>query len=334
MATTALRRGVRIHIRHPRLGDRDAFLEAVSRSRRLHRPWVTPPDTPEAFDAYVRRAHRGNRACFLICRNDDEAITGVANLGEIVRGPFQSAFLGYYAFTPHARRGYLREGLALVVAYAFEELDLHRIQANVRPENVASSELLRSLGFRLESHSPRYLFLDGDWRDHLGFVRLNEPEPPVFGASGPVTLHEIDSQNWRSLEDLQPGRTQSKWVAPVMRYLASSLAGGAWQPLLIRAGDRAVGFVMWGRDPADGSYWIGGFVIDRREQRKGYGRAGLTALLDRFREMPGARQAALSYRPDNAVAKHLYASLGFRETGEMENDELVARLTLHPRRRT
>jgi [ribosomal protein S5]-alanine N-acetyltransferase len=334
MATTALRRGDRVHIRHPRPGDRDTFLEGVARSRRLHHPWVAPPETPEAFDAYVRRSRRGNRAGFLICRNGDEAITGVANLGEIVRGPFQSAFLGYYAFTPHARQGYLREGLALVVSYAFEELHLHRIQANVRPENIASSELLRGLGFRLESHSPRYLFLDGDWRDHLGFVRLNESEPPVFAASGPVTLHAVDSVNWRSLEGLQPARDQARWVAPITRYLASSLAGGAWQALMIRAGDRAVGFVMWARDPADGSYWIGGFVIDRREQGKGYGRATLTALLDRFREMPEARQAALSYQPDNAVAKRLYASLGFRETGETEADEIVARVALRPRRRT
>jgi [ribosomal protein S5]-alanine N-acetyltransferase len=334
MATTALRRGERAYIRHPRAGDRAAFLEAVARSRRLHHPWVAPPNTPETYDAYVRRSRRPNRACFLICRNDDDVITGGVNLSEIVRGPFQSAFLGYYAFTPHARKGYLREGLALAVSYAFEELDLHRIQANVRPENVASSELLRGLGFRLEAHSPRYLFLDGDWRDHLGFVLLNEPQPRVFGASGPVTLQEIDSQNWQLLADVKTTRSQSKWVAPVAQYLASCLVGGAWQPLMIRVGDRAVGFVMWARDPDDGSYWIGGFVIDRREQGKGYGRAALAALLDRLRQMPGARGAALSYHPDNAVAKRLYASTGFRETGEMEHDEVVARLTLRPRRRT
>src|SRR5207247_4564104 len=148
MATTVLRRGERVHIRHPRPGDRDDFVEAVVRSRRLHHPWVAPPNTSAAFDDYVRRSRRPSRAAFLICRNEAEAITGVANLGEIIHGPFQSAFLGYYAFTPYARKGYLREGLALVVSYAFEELELHRLQANVRPENVASTELLRGLGFR------------------------------------------------------------------------------------------------------------------------------------------------------------------------------------------
>jgi [ribosomal protein S5]-alanine N-acetyltransferase len=334
MGRGQLRRGDLAHIRRPVPEDRAAFLRAVRRSRKLHRPWVTPPDTPEAFDAYVRRSRRPDHAGFLICRNDGGDLAGAANVSEIVRGPFQSAFLGYYAFTPHVRKGYLREGLALVVSYAFDELGLHRIQANVRPENVASSQLLRSLGFRLESHSPRYLFLDGDWRDHLGFVRLNEQEPPPFGASGVVTLREVDSNNWRSLIEMRPSRQQTKWVAPVMRSLALALMSGTWQPLLILAGDRTVGFLMWARDPADGSYWIGGFVIDRRHQGKGYGRAALSALLDRFRTLPDVGEAALSYREDNVVAKRLYASLGFVETGEMEHDEIVARLTLRSRRRT
>src|SRR2546427_12439068 len=119
MATTVLRRGERVHIRPLRPRDRHDFLGAVARSRRLHHPWVAPANTPAAFDDYVQRCRRPNRAGFLICRNQDEVITGVANLAEIVRGPFQSAFLGYYAFTPYARKGYLREGLALVVSYAF-----------------------------------------------------------------------------------------------------------------------------------------------------------------------------------------------------------------------
>jgi [ribosomal protein S5]-alanine N-acetyltransferase len=334
MARGPLRGGDLVHIRRPRREDSAAFLRAVGRSRKLHHPWVTPPDTPEAFDAYVRRSRRPDCAGFLICRNDDGDLAGAANVSEIVRGPFQSAFLGYYAFTPHVRKGYLREGLALVVSYAFDELGLHRIQANVRPENVASSQLLRSLGFRLESHSPRYLFLDGDWRDHLGFVRLNEPEPPPFGVFGDVTLREIDSNNWRSLLEVRPSTQQTKWVAPVMRSLASALLSGTWHPLLIRVGDRTVGFLTWARDPVDGSYWIGGCVIDRRHQGKGYGHAALSALLDRFRTLPDVREAAVSYREDNVAAKRLSAAVGFVETGEREHDEIVARLSLRSRRRT
>jgi len=330
----SLRTGARVHIRRPAASDRDAFIAAARRSRRSHGPWVSAPDTPEAFDAYLRRSRRANQASFLICRNADSAIVGVANLSEIVRGAFQSAFLGYYAFAPHLRKGYLREGLDLVVAHAFEDLGLHRIQANVRPENVASTGLLRRLGFRLESRSPRYLFLDGGWRDHLGFVRLNEPGPPIVGAHGVVSLHEVEAASRRALWSVKAGRRQARWVAPVPQYLALCLLSGEWQPLEVRAADRTVGFVMWARDPADGSYWVGGFVIDRKEQGKGYGRAAFSALLDVLRSKPGCRQVALSYRPDNTVAKALYASFGFRETGEMEDDEVVARLDVRWRRRS
>ena len=133
MTRVALPRGDRIHIRHPMPEDREAFVAAARRSRRLHGPWVSAPDTPEAFDAYVRRSRRTNQACFLLRRNDDDAIVGVANLSEIVPGGLRSAFLGYYVFTPHARKGYLREGLDLVVEHGFRALGLHRVQASVRP---------------------------------------------------------------------------------------------------------------------------------------------------------------------------------------------------------
>ena len=90
---------------------------------------------------------------------------------------------------------------------------------------------------------------------------------------------------------------------------------------------------MWANDPDDvGSYWIGGFVIDRRQQRKGYGRDALSALIDYLRGMPGVCDVALSYM-HNEVAKRLYAEAGFVETGETEGDEVVARLRLPKQRR-
>ncbi len=325
------RRGSRVYVRQLGPDDRDPFLAAVRRSRRLHHPWVAPPTTQEDYDRYV--TPDPSRVALGVFRIGDAALVGVVNLSPIVRGAFQSAFMGYYAFTPHARKGYLREGIELAVRHAFDELGLHRIQANVRPENVASSELLRSLGFRLESHSPRYLFLDGAWRDHLGFVRLNEPEPPVLGAHGPITLHGVDSTTGRGLWKIEATPDQARWVAGVPHYLALCLTFGEWQPLAIRADGRPVGFVMWARDPADGSYWIGGFVIDRREQAKGYGRAALTALIEMLRGKPGCREIALSYGPDNEAAKSLYGSLGFVETGEVEGDEMVARLRVGGSRR-
>jgi [ribosomal protein S5]-alanine N-acetyltransferase len=331
--TRALARGDRVHIRVPVAADTDAFVAAARRSRRLHGPWVQAPDTADAFEGYLRRARRADQACFLICRNEDGDIAGVANVSAIVRGAFQSAFLGYYAFTPHARKGYLREGLALTVRYAFDELNLHRLEANVRPENIASVQLIRSLGFEPRSRSPRYLFLDGDWRDHVGYVRLREPRPPVFGASGPVTLHDVMADDRQALLDVRLARDQRRFVGEVAVYLTRCLLEMQWQPITIRADGTVVGFVMWARSPQDGSYWIAGFQIDRRHQRRGYGRAALTALIEALRAKPGCREIVLTYLPTNDAARRLYASLGFRESGEIIADEVVARLGVTPRTR-
>jgi ribosomal-protein-alanine N-acetyltransferase len=90
----------------------------------------------------------------------------VVNLSEIVRGSFQSAYLGFYAFAPHHGHGYMSEGLSLVIADAFKRGGLHRLEANIQPTNGRSIALVNRLGFRLEGYSRRYLKISGRWRDH------------------------------------------------------------------------------------------------------------------------------------------------------------------------
>jgi ribosomal-protein-alanine N-acetyltransferase len=153
---------------------RDEFLAAVRRSRALHRPWIEPPATPAAFDAYLRRCRgRAFRGLFVVVAATRE-LAGVVNVSEIVRGHFQSAYLGYYALAPFARRGLMTEGLGLVVDHAFTALGLHRLEANVQPANAASRRLVRRLGFRREGLSPRYLEVGGRWRDHERWAILDE----------------------------------------------------------------------------------------------------------------------------------------------------------------
>jgi len=91
--------------------------------------------------------------------------------------------------------------------------------------------------------------------------------------------------------------------------------------------DEVVGFVMWAVDPDDRSGWIGGLMIDQGRRRRGLGRAAVKALTHLLLETEGCTSCALSYWPDNAAARALYAALGFVETGEREGDELVARLS-------
>ena len=140
-----------------------------------------------------------------------------------------------------------------------------------------------------------------------------------------VVLEEIDAGNWRACAALEVEGEQTEFVAPVSYYLALCAYGdGPWRPLAVRAGDDVVGFVMWARDPADGSFWIGGLVIDRRRQRRGYGREVIRQLLARA-AAEGYASAALSYSPRNDAARALYAGLGFAESGELEGSEIVAR---------
>jgi [ribosomal protein S5]-alanine N-acetyltransferase len=162
----ALKRGRHVHIRRLRLDDGVEFLQRARDSSKLHRPWSYPPLTPREFRRIFDGDPLERSERIVVCRNDDRAIVGYFALVEIVRGSFQSAYLGYYAFEPFAGRGYMREGLDLVLRYAFDDLRLHRVEANIQPGNGRSVALVRGAGFRKEGLARRYLKVGGRWRDH------------------------------------------------------------------------------------------------------------------------------------------------------------------------
>jgi ribosomal-protein-alanine N-acetyltransferase len=156
----------RIVIRPLAAGDEAEFVAAVRRSRALHRPWVSPPDTPKRFREQLQRMGAPGQCGLVVCRRDDGALVGVFSITNIVMGPFRSAYLGYYAFAGHERQGLMREGLVAVLRHAFGPLRLHRLEANIQPGNRASIALVRACGFECEGYSPRYLKIGGRWRDH------------------------------------------------------------------------------------------------------------------------------------------------------------------------
>lgn len=124
---------------------------------------------------------------------------------------------------------------------------------------------------------------------------------------------------------MTPEPDQSEFVASVAYYLCLCCYGGEWHPLAIEIDGSIVGHLMWAVDPQDESVWLGGLVIDASVQGRGYGRSAVLAFLDRFKQEDGTVNAALSYSPDNEIARRLYTDIGFIETGEMEGDEIVAR---------
>jgi [ribosomal protein S5]-alanine N-acetyltransferase len=188
----------RVVLRTPVPADRAELLALARVSRRLHRPWVYPPEDARAFAAYLQRTRGEAFVSLLACRQEDGAIVGVFNLSQLFYGGFCNAYLGYWAGAPYAAQGYMREGLALVLRYAFRTLRLHRVEANVQPGNTRSVALLRAAGFREEGFSPRYLKVGGRWRDHLRFALTRE--------------------------DWTPGRAQSRSGAPSGKYLRKGRA--------------------------------------------------------------------------------------------------------------
>ena len=161
-----------VTLRRPTARDADEFLRSVRRSRSLHKGLVSPPNTLERYRDYTNGLRKKNREGFLVRSGDTGGLVGVVNVSEIVRGLFQSAYLGYYAFIPHAGRGEMRQGLRQVIQYSFLELKLHRLEANIQPGNHRSAALVESLGFRLEGFSPGYLKVCGRWRDHQRWAIL------------------------------------------------------------------------------------------------------------------------------------------------------------------
>jgi ribosomal-protein-alanine N-acetyltransferase len=172
-----LAEGERVGIRRPSAEDADEFVSLMSASAAFHRPWGEYPATREKFDEYLARRQLPHEDGFLVCERSSGAIVGVININAIIRGFFQSGYLGYYVGERFAGRGYMSEGLRLVTRYAFEELKLHRVEANIQPGNLASIALARKCGFRREGYSPRYLMICGEWRDHERWALLADDPP-------------------------------------------------------------------------------------------------------------------------------------------------------------
>ena len=141
----------KVFLEAPHAARREEFIAATKRSHALHRSWVTPPSTRTQFDRWLARAAEPTRCPFLICEGAHGKLIGVATLSEIVRGPLQSAYLGYYLFAPWSGKGLMTAGLRLVLREAFRTLKLHRVEANIQPGNATSRAVLKRLGFIRET---------------------------------------------------------------------------------------------------------------------------------------------------------------------------------------
>lgn len=145
-----------------------------------------------------------------------------------------------------------------------------------------------------------------------------------------VTLRDITADNWRDCVSLKVGPGQENFVASNAFSLAQSKYEPELIPQAIYDGETMVGFLMY--RPADlglaKMWYIYRLMVAHDQQGKGYGRAGMECLLERLRAIPGYNAVLISFVPDNDAARKLYASLGFEDTGEIEDGEIVYRLGL------
>ncbi len=154
--------------------DGPALIAAHLASRGLHTPWVQPFTDQAGFDEWMACQTTGASAGYVARDTDTGAVCGVTTFSQIFLRGFRNAYLSYWAIEGFQRRGLMAEALRLTLRQGFDEIGLHRVEANIQPGNHASIALVRGLGFRHEGTSPRYLFIDGDWRDHERFAILAE----------------------------------------------------------------------------------------------------------------------------------------------------------------
>ncbi len=174
MATSPILTHDNIKLRVAKLRDSKELERIILGNRDWLRPWeATNPHAPNSFD--VKAQLRG-----LLRQLNDESgmpfvievqgkLQGQLNVANVMYGSVSSAVLGYWVSPEVAGRGVMPTAVALVTDYLMDQVGLHRVEINIRPENLASLRVIQKLGFRYEGLKQRYIHINGDWRDHYVF---------------------------------------------------------------------------------------------------------------------------------------------------------------------
>ena len=170
--------GSNIQLHVPTRHHKILFHKFKLRNKEFHQPWVYIPEDARYFDFYLNHIKEGKIQGFFVFTNErktsDQKFVGVINLNNIRLNPYGSASLGYYCDETMAGKGYVKEALVLVLKYAFENLHLNRVEANIQPGNIESLGLVKSLGFVKEGFSRKYLMINSRYQDHERWAYLAE----------------------------------------------------------------------------------------------------------------------------------------------------------------
>lgn len=174
--------GEGVYLRAPELRDYQEWADLREASRAFLTPWEPTwavDETSRSSYRYKLRRYgedaRDDKAYALfVWREEDDALVGGVTMSNVRRGVAQTASLGYWAGVHFAGHGYITAAVRAVVRYAFEELELHRVEAACQPDNIASTRVLLKAGFTQEGQARAYLKIAGQWRDHLLFGIVND----------------------------------------------------------------------------------------------------------------------------------------------------------------
>jgi ribosomal-protein-alanine N-acetyltransferase len=183
--TTTCLKTARLILTPPLLADAEAMLDYYLRNRLGFQPWEPRRDesfyTLEGMRARISAMTEkmlAQQSLHLLLRMPGSAeILGECGFTNIVRGPFQACHLGFSVGQGFEGKGLMAEALRCAIGFVFDELALHRVMANYRPENERSHRLLQRLGFEQEGLARAYLNIDGAWRDHILSSLINENQP-------------------------------------------------------------------------------------------------------------------------------------------------------------
>jgi len=184
--------GPNVYIRPPRRRDMRQWTQLRRDSREFLVPWEPqwPSDGTTAaafrrrFERFCEDWHSATGYAFFVLRQTDNALIGGITLSNVRRGVAQSGSIGYWTGEPYTRRGYMAEAIGLTLAFAFENLNLHRVEAACLPHNVPSRNLLIKTGFQEEGLARQYLCINGRWQDHVTHAILrSDPRPAVKVSS-------------------------------------------------------------------------------------------------------------------------------------------------------
>ena len=173
--------GHTVYLRHPEPSDYEAWAMLRRASENFLKPWepAWPRDdlTRPAYRARLRRyqgeVRAGTGYPYFILRRSDDCLLGGITLGNIRRGASQSGQIGYWSGETHAGKGYMSQALDLLCEHAFTRFGLHRLEAACIPGNTRSERILEKCGFRCEGLLAGYLKINGEWRDHHLYARIN-----------------------------------------------------------------------------------------------------------------------------------------------------------------